>query len=118
MPAFPHPTLSINSGPLFFGELTAEDTSYASISLASNGFNNLPSTSGSSTFGSSQTFSASLESTTGIRSWMVAIKSFGLVVKIEHVLMVFPSGDFHDSHNPAKANGSPDFSLMRIGVFW
>lgn len=42
------------------------------------------------------------ESTAGLGS----ITAFGLVVMTQHVRRIEPSGDFHDSHSPAMANGS------------
>jgi hypothetical protein len=44
---------------------------------------------------------------TGIRSWTDEVTAFGVVVKIEQVLIQLPLAFFQRSQIPAKANKSP-----------
>src|SRR5215470_2925585 len=41
--------------------------------------------------------------------------TFGVVVKIEHVLIHCPSASFHPSQSPAKANNSPSLTSKQKG---
>src|SRR5450755_4870738 len=52
---------------------------------------------------------------TGIRSWTVEVTAFGVVVRIEQVLIQLPLGSFHRSHNPANANNSPSLTSKQYG---
>ena len=54
---------------------------------------------------------------TGIRSWIVEVIAFGVVVRIEQVLIQLPLGSFQPSHNPANANKSPPLISKQYGCF-
>jgi hypothetical protein len=44
---------------------------------------------------------------TRIRSWMVEVTAFGVVVRTEQVLIQLPLRSFQPSYNPANANKLP-----------
>jgi hypothetical protein len=39
-----------------------------------------------------------------MRSWTAEVTAFGVVVRMEQVLIQLPLGSFQPSHNPANAN--------------
>ena len=52
---------------------------------------------------------------TGILSWTAEITAFGVVVKIEQVLIQLPLGSFQRSQIPANANNSPSLISKQYG---
>jgi len=52
---------------------------------------------------------------TGMRSWTVEVRAFGVVVRIEQVSMVAPLGSLQRSHIPANANNSPSLTSKQYG---
>src|ERR1017187_7764634 len=52
---------------------------------------------------------------TGIRSWTADVTAFGVVVRIEQVLIQLLLGSFQRSHNPANANNSPSLTSKQYG---
>jgi hypothetical protein len=54
---------------------------------------------------------------TGMRLWIGATSSFGSAVIIVQERTCEPSGLFHSSHKPAKANGWRSFMWIKWGIF-
>ena len=52
---------------------------------------------------------------TGMRSWMAEVTAFGVVVRIEQVLIQLPLGSFQRSHIPANANNPPSLTSKQYG---
>ena len=70
---------------------------------------------GSLMSGSSQRGSRSGGRITGMRSWMGRTRSLGVVVMMVHDWRRSPSGSRQVSQRPAKAKGSPDWRVIRMG---
>src|SRR5690606_193770 len=106
---------SISSGPLFRTLFTSVDTGRSTVRAGSAGTSSLPSWSRSSLSRSSQASQADAGRITGIRSWIVAITSFGAVVMIvQDRSGSWPLfGPRQTSHSPAKAYGSPSGRWMK-----
>jgi len=53
---------------------------------------------------------------TGIRSWIAEVTAFGVVVRMEQVLIQLPLGSFQPSHNPANANKLAFVDFKAVGL--
>ena len=110
-----------SSAPLLRTLLTSVDTGRSSVIDAGAGTSSFPSVSMSSLSGSSHSSHAEGGRITGIRSWICAIVSLGVVVMIVHDRSGSPCGCPRrpwappPSHRPAKANGSPSGRWMKYG---
>ena len=65
---------------------------------------------------SSHSGSNSLVRMTGIRSWIGLSSWFADVVMMVQERTTSPFGSRHPSHRPAKAKGSPDAVVIRMGL--
>ena len=102
----------MHSGPWFFTELTVSDTVWeVSISIGA-GISKGSSILRSSVSGSSQRAWVSSDNMTGMRLCIGSMKGLAEVVIMVHDWTNSPSGDYHVSHNPAKAMGSPFRAYM------
>lgn len=107
----------ISSEPSALGEFTCGDTGYTSIISDGYGRKRDFNFSGSFVSRSSHKSYSCAWRITGMRSCRGSMSLLEVVVRMVQDSTTSPSGDFQDSHRPAKTIGEPSLSRTYRGIF-